>query len=65
MPWSAAMFRAFAIASAMFIEPLLTGLMALKSTLPVLDGWGRYEGIGGSTPGGAPGIPPGAYPGSG
>lgn len=37
-PFSAAILRAFAIASVMLTDPLLTGLMELRSTLPVLDG---------------------------
>jgi hypothetical protein len=32
------MLRAFAMASAMLTEPLLTGLIWLRSTLPVFDG---------------------------
>lgn len=39
-PRSAAMLLAFAIASAMLTEPLLIGLIALRSTLPVFDGCG-------------------------
>jgi hypothetical protein len=35
------MLLALAIASAMLTEPLLTGLIALKSTLPVFEGCGR------------------------
>ena len=40
-PLSAAILFAFAIASAILTDPLLIGLIELKSTLPVFEGWGR------------------------
>jgi hypothetical protein len=46
-PRFSAMLRALAMASAMLTEPLLVGLMPLRSTLPVLDGCGRYDAGGG------------------